>query len=915
MLKLALASIGKRKAQFALIALTVAAGVGLYSGSLILIDSLKAEIQRLAEEGGGDATDQPWSARATDYVIFDDDEREEDEAAAETKTPLDESILADLEAAGLEIETAVGLIEAAENMLVLQGDRVLAGFGMNSFVSPVEEDDFNDLLIVEGRRPTEAGQIALSNELASYYYVELGETVTLKHELPGEADETRSREFTIVGFAVERRREDNREHAGAGYASIVPAEDLRYLLDYEPEQFSRFHLRANWTSEQGYPGEDLPEGLNLWGNETYYFTGTGAPTLLSDTADFVEGLEGLTRITALITALMIFNVFNVILQRRTDELALLRALAFSRFKVFRLLMAEGLVLSLAATAGGLALGLGLGFLLTRFGGLFVESAPEIIGFAWSWQALAGPAALGIAITLAAALLPAWRVSRLRPAVVLAGRHRQFKSFKWRLILGLILLGLGSVLVISFIVEYWTNLSSEIQAVLLQLGRFTYGGLLTIAGIFVLMPIILHHLLRGISRLLQPLATSGFSLILGNLGSRLRHSSININILIIIIALMVGSLVTIQSLRASLYQNLSDPFVSDWVLPGGYEKEVGTPFIPEEAIEELTASGAIKNLSRFQSLDMIKPETEPLEPLEDEAEEEELLLRGLDAASYRGFSRVSWEQGLDLDKDDLATLAGGKMLVREETARRYGWHQGQEVGLSFEDGSSSDYVIGGFIGEEKTVWSYYDIFLDNRFHARQFDAWPTSLIFFDTADGYDHQDVAEVLEDLQLRYRRAFSGVALSPVFWEEARQGVDSDLQQQISSLGNYFILPFAVALFGIACTLSLAVSERRREIGILRALGFKRGQILAGVCLESAGIFLIGLLIGAPLGALFAWMFQLLLESVFGVALFKAAFAPPWLWLGIYGAAGLVLTGLAGLWPAVRASRLNIVQALNDQS
>ena len=934
MLKLAFASIRRRKARFALITLAVASGVGLYFGSLVLVNSLAAEAQRLAYEGV-EATEELWSAQETDFVILDDSQyTDEFETGEETDgaIQLDTTALTVLKEAGLQIKTAVGFVETSENIVVLQGDRVLSGYFGGYYVSHTEEEDFNDFSIVEGQPPLAAGQIALDKKLASAYYVELGEVITLKYKETEETEEgteeeveVRDRDFEIVGFAVPRFRHTDRENTDeSSFGNVIQAEDLRYLLGYEEEQLSRINIKAEPANGRTWAAEDLralneklPDGLTLRTGEAHYTEIELQRDLLYDVGDFTESLNGLVQITIIIAAFTIFNVFNVVLRQRTDELALLRALSFSRFRAFRLIMTESLIMALVATAAGLALGAGVGFLLTRFGGLLFEDAPDVIKLIWDWQALIWPAVLGMTITLAASLPPAWRASRLRPAAVLAGRHSQFKSFKLRLIFGLILLGLGGILIVSFIVEHRADLSSEIQTIL-QLNRFAYGILLTLGGVFVLMPIILHYLLRAAGHLLRPLAGSGFSLVLGNLGQQLRHSSININMLIVIIALIIGALVSLQSFLVFFRQNPSELLVNDWSLHGGYENEEGDIFIPDEAVEQLAASDTITNLNMFRFIDMIKTDAEPLEePSEYEPEKDGLSLQALDADTFRGYTNI---RDTKFSEKELAALASGKILVRDDTMQRYGWRQNQKIKLTFENGSSSEYVVGSALETPKGIAGDADFVLDNEFHASHLDDWPIKIMSFDTADGYNHQDVAKIIEDMQRQHRQPFypdSVTVLSPFFWEDLDQSIDLEIQQQLSSLGNYFILPFAVALFGMACTLSLAISERRREIGILRALGFSRGQIRAGVCLEAVIVVLIGILIGGPLGALFSWMYLLLLESIFSnveIVNFSATFAMPWLWFGVYGLAGIVLAILAGLWPAFRASRLNIVQAINDR-
>ena len=418
MLKLVLASIRKRKARFALITLAVASSVGLYFGSQILVNSLTAEAEKLAYKSVATEAEELWSAQETDFVILNSRQyADEFETSAEPAgTQLDTTVLASLKEAGLRIETTAGFVEGFENIIVLQDKRVLSeDLNLSSYS---EEQDFNDFSIVGGKPPRVAGQIAPGNAFASQYYIELGEVITLKYKETKETEEgeeeeteTRSREFEIVGFAAPRFRNANKEKDDTtSYNSVVSVDDLRYLLGYEEGQLSRISVKAESASDGSWTAEDLralseelPDGVIARTSEEHFANTAFQHDFLFDIRNFSETLRGIVQITIVIAIFMIFNVFNVVLQQRTDELALLRALSFSRFRIFRLIMTESLIMALTATAGGLALGGGVSFLLTRFGGSFFENAPDTIHLAWDWQTLIWPAVLGITVTLTAGL--------------------------------------------------------------------------------------------------------------------------------------------------------------------------------------------------------------------------------------------------------------------------------------------------------------------------------------------------------------------------------------------------------------------------------------------------------------------------------------------------------------------------------
>jgi putative ABC transport system permease protein len=115
--------------------------------------------------------------------------------------------------------------------------------------------------------------------------------------------------------------------------------------------------------------------------------------------------------------------------------------------------------------------------------------------------------------------------------------------------------------------------------------------------------------------------------------------------------------------------------------------------------------------------------------------------------------------------------------------------------------------------------------------------------------------------------------------------------------------LSIVVSLFGIVNTLVLTVFERTREIGMLRAVGMTRRQARRMIRHESIVTALIGATLGIPLGVVLA----LLVSQAIGFF----AFAIPWGTLVVFVVAAILVGFLAAIFPARRASRLNVLEAL----
>jgi putative ABC transport system permease protein len=135
--------------------------------------------------------------------------------------------------------------------------------------------------------------------------------------------------------------------------------------------------------------------------------------------------------------------------------------------------------------------------------------------------------------------------------------------------------------------------------------------------------------------------------------------------------------------------------------------------------------------------------------------------------------------------------------------------------------------------------------------------------------------------------------------------------------LGSVGALALLVAALGVANTMMMAIYERTREIGVLKALGASAGEIRALFTMEAALIGLIGgvfgLIFGAILGRIVDWGAHryLINEGVTGVG--DLSVVPLWLAIGALVFAALIGL-LAGLYPAARAARLDPVEALRHE-
>ena len=145
--------------------------------------------------------------------------------------------------------------------------------------------------------------------------------------------------------------------------------------------------------------------------------------------------------------------------------------------------------------------------------------------------------------------------------------------------------------------------------------------------------------------------------------------------------------------------------------------------------------------------------------------------------------------------------------------------------------------------------------------------------------------------------------------WQEANAQLVAALNAQSISTALIRAVVMVVVVLGIASVLVVSVVQKRREIGILRAMGATRGQVLRVFLLQGAIVGALGSVLGVVLAVGLIWAFTTLVRGADGLPLFAITLAPR-LALQVAGIATLCGV-LAAVAPARRAARLDPAQAI----
>jgi putative ABC transport system permease protein len=175
----------------------------------------------------------------------------------------------------------------------------------------------------------------------------------------------------------------------------------------------------------------------------------------------------------------------------------------------------------------------------------------------------------------------------------------------------------------------------------------------------------------------------------------------------------------------------------------------------------------------------------------------------------------------------------------------------------------------------------------------------NMVRFSVAPGTDPQDVADRLNGAFIEY-----GLDASS-FRQQVADGLATQ-QSFLRLMQGYLSLGLVVSVAGIGVVMVRAVRERRREVGVLRSLGFETKQVRRAFVAESSFVALEGIGLGTGLAIVSTW--RLMTSGAFGDGL---EFAVPFGQLAIIVSLAFVATLAATASPAQQASKIRPAVAL----
>jgi putative ABC transport system permease protein len=589
---------------------------------------------------------------------------------------------------------------------------------------------------------------------------------------------------------------------------------------------------------------------------------------------FQLNLTALSMVSLLVGVFLIYNTLSASVVRRRPEIGILRALGVSRTRIRWLFLGEaafyGTVGTLFGIAGGVLLANFLVFAVSEtVSNLYVLTSIEHFYFPL-WQ-LPLVLAAGIGSALIGALIPAHAGAMLPPLQalnlgILVDRWERPRSH-WILLSGA---GLVAALI-----------SSEFALTGYRVAGFG-AAFFTLIGFCCLSPHVTHRCGIWANIVFRALLLP--RLAARNLIRSLHRHAITVAALASALAMLVSVSTMIYSFRKAVDRWLERRLVADLFVSPATNEIVGfEDFVSEDLMHYLRAIPEVEAIDTYRNLTVVangKPVTLAVVIGTDRNPPE--FVGGGDLEKYRSFH----------DADCV--------IISEPLSRRLKLNQGDRVLIATPVGPYAFRVAGVFYDYSRDS----GIMMMQRANYEKF--WHDPRVNSVSVYLRPGTSAEDVIQKIQAGFPSARSYSFYSN---RALRSEVFKVFDQTFAVTGVLRLIALLVAVIGIALNAAVLVRERKREIGILRAVGVSRPQVFGLIISESLLVAVDAIVLGAATGIALSFVLtEVINKAFFGwtislrIAWDQILWTPAWL---------LPAAALASLQQAEEASRCNIVEAV----
>jgi len=710
--------------------------------------------------------------------------------------------------------------------------------------------------LIEGEGPV-GQEIAIDQAQAEAAGFSLGDTITVSVPT-GEPEE-----FKLVGFI-----DFGDGGTGGAYFNLFELPTLQRILGVDGNLVDSIVV----TREPGTSNDDLlaaitellPDGLEAVAAEQVIAEQQEQFGTVIDI--FGNVLLGFAVVVLFVSIFIIYNTFAILVGQRTKQLGLLRSIGASGNQIRSMVLIEAVIIGVIASIVGLFGGIGVAWLLKQLfstgGGSFPDGPLRIMP-----RTVVVVVIVGLVVTVVSALLPAIRASRVSPLEAVRDGGRRERSLRFRIIAG------AAVLLPGLAALFW-GMFGSIDGTTPRLAAIGVGAALTFVGVAMLSALFASPVAAALGMPVQGVKGVTGRLARDNASRNPQRTAATATALMIGLALITGVAVLTESLLRSFDELLEESVAADLFV---FEEAQGLPF-----------SGVlVEQLAVLPEVDQVAGYTEVEARLNGEVEtlaayETETGTRVVNAGVIEG--------SIELGTDGIA--------VFNEKADELGLSIGDTVLIELEDGFTTELTVEALYEQDSLIGAAFVV--DRDVTSPHLNVDNVGFVGVILSDDFEVPEARAAVEEVVA----AFAQLTVQDnTEFQETQEEQIGQLQIVITGL---LVLCLVVAFFGIVNTMALSILERIREIGLLRAVGMTRRQLRSAVRWEAVIVAVFGSLLGIAMGLLLGWAAVVAIPDTF-----ISRVGIPWTNLVVYLAVGAFLGVVAAFFPAARAARLNVLDAI----
>ena len=719
--------------------------------------------------------------------------------------------------------------------------------------------------IVAGTGPAGPGDAVVDKDTADVHKLRVGQTISV-------VDHTLAvRTFRLAGIA--EYGVDNRAN-GWTLVGLLPPVALDVTgkggydqIDLHSAGASQQHLASEVSAALG----NSPEFTVLTGAQ---YTKAVLEHRAPIAGNITQILEVFGAVALLVAGFVIYNTFTILVAQRIRQVALLRCIGAQRGQIFGATVVEAALVGLIGSALGVLAGIGVARALHGLVGLLTTTKLPAGGIVVSGGVVLLGLAVGFAVTIASALLPARMATAVPPIEALRAQPEVKAAHgrvgRTRVAVAAVLGATGIVLAVL-----GTGKKDLIGGVELIGG----GGALLFTALIVAGPLIVGPMIWALGWL--PGRFFGTPTRLAGSNARRNPARVAATTAALTIGVTLMSLFTVTQDSVHVTQ-------SQWIeAHNPYDYSVDPPrdqTVPFQVAGQLRDKPQLEHVAAVDGARAVLSGT----PVDVGATE---------ASAYGTLFKPVVKSG------SLAGFGPGTVALSNETAADKHLKVGDPITIDTPNGAVTARVALIYQVATGHGVDWYDVLLPREQFLSVFKPDGDAQVRILAAPGVSLHDSRTAVDSVVSRYSFLHTGSLAEKK--DSLAGSADATLSLFTAMLG----LAVVIAVLGIANTLSLSVVERTRESALLRALGLSRSQMRRMLSVEAVLMSAVGALMGVALGVGVAWALEELIGNVEG----SAVLSVPVLTLAGYVALASVAGLLAAVLPGRRAASVSIVAAIAD--